>query len=471
MFHIRVPQTTATIQLLKFPNRTNVTIANQERRQNRQIPPEQEFISVFDLTLGSSFSKPIQAQSWPMKVKKVNSYDDVSTTVQRMQRESSTPTSAGVSSLAPDFNQPGFWKFQEILKTDCLNVIGEDHIESNEKRDEELKFCSEYAKSSNYWYEDEFPQIIDESRICIKADPLNLGFFQYIQFLKEMLHQFSFPIKREGSFFSKLFNPSYSYVQLLSKIASEGFKRERESYWERIKNSLLILGSDVLKTTEIQDNNKIYFLKTENLLDLLEKQMPGKSQDKYRTPHPENEYNAVWHQDTLSKIARLHPFVYEVILNFSNAYDVENDKLNKFRTLKRSETSVTTDELFFLINNIKISESHCQISLNNLTAAIEKENLVTNMSLTFDQITKERSRLMHIAAEENHKKVKGVWKIGDAHVEDIKGKNGSLKPYGNISYNLLERAEFQDALNKYIALEAWLKSQNQKIPAAHQYGL
>ncbi len=88
-----------------------------------------------------------------------------------------------------------------------------------------------------------------------------------------------------------------------------------------------------------------------------------------------------------------------------------------------------------------------EVNLANFNTAVERlaifveDKFMGGEDKTFTQITQERSDLMHQAASKYESaEERGVWKIGNAHVMDIKSRSG-----GQINYNLVTQKDF----NKY----------------------
>ena len=106
---------------------------------------------------------------------------------------------------------------------------------------------------------------------------------------------------------------------------------------------------------------------------------------------------------------------------------------------------------------IETAQSSFRESLNRLYEAVVEIKLVSNPELDKEQVSKLRSEHMHQAANNSYK-TKGVWKIGDYHVEDIKSSHGTSKVF-KIKYNLVTASEFYDALENYKACRDFFLNQ------------
>ena len=175
MFHIQVPKTTATVQLFKPKSQAFVTKEKQEITK----PAQQEFKSI--LTLGWGNSNTVQL------TKDGDETED----------ENQTP-----------------------LKSNKLNVVGENHNDSDERREEEQKYCYAHTKSSYYDEEAEFQ--VPNGQF---GDPIILRLIHKIKWLellselmlKEMIQHNTMPANLHTedvcNDLMKFFNPQRELIQ------------------------------------------------------------------------------------------------------------------------------------------------------------------------------------------------------------------------------------------------------------------
>ncbi len=91
-------------------------------------------------------------------------------------------------------------------------------------------------------------------------------------------------------------------------------------------------------------------------------------------------------------------------------------------------------------------------SVDALVLSVKAKRLIGNYDYsnkTGKDIHRERSDAMHIAAEKFElDNEKGVWKIGDGHVSEIKEKSS-----GHINYNLVSMDEFNPHFEEDLKLK------------------
>ncbi|MBE1534274.1 hypothetical protein [Actinomadura algeriensis] len=63
--------------------------------------------------------------------------------------------------------------------TDKLNLVGEFHTESDQRRDAERQFCRSKIQSSNYWVEHEFPDVYDAGQLANFPDAGEADLMEY----------------------------------------------------------------------------------------------------------------------------------------------------------------------------------------------------------------------------------------------------------------------------------------------------
>ncbi len=354
-------------------------------------------------------------------------------------------------------------KIQGALKTDQLNVVGENHDESGERRKEEKIYAAIFSGSPNYWLEHEFrfreqePHEEVQSQENDKrpfADPTHLGFFDHI--------------RRVYRSAKNIFSGSPNQMKKLDEEVQpqENDKRQFADppdlrFFDRIW-LLYSLAKDITKDITIS--------KTENM-DLLK---AGLELIDYLLNNPiysldSGKYRFELEQEEKKKFMDLVPQIKDIAVTWQDAYEhyyqgipnqADKDKYPQPETMRQKYILWATEGQKVLTANSNPQEN-CIASLNILITAIKQKGLLSKRGLSDKSLegndvpiktlagieTKERSNeinmmrsdQMHEAAN-NRYKTKGVWKIGEQHVIDIDTKY----PEDQINYNLVHRDVFND---------------------------
>ncbi|MFK7799107.1 MAG: hypothetical protein AB8E82_16765 [Aureispira sp.] len=104
----------------------------------------------------------------------------------------------------------------------------------------------------------------------------------------------------------------------------------------------------------------------------------------------------------------------------------------------------------------RLKESTEEMNGSTITSAFETiQSFLTHQNnlKNIDDTIKERSDIMHAAAEKNASK-KGIWKIGQNHVNDINRDHPSQ------SYNLVEQSAFDKLVKNYKAIKESQQNNN-----------
>lgn len=231
---------------------------------------------------------------------------------------------------------------KSILSKSKLNVVGENHTISGDRRAKEIVFCRETTGSSNYWLENEFK----DKNTGKPADPCDLIMLQYIDLIE--------PIILETR--SKTFVGSSQFGQLNKHLTSmiTNFETQRQ-YFQNLQEDIAAFSKDIAALKQINNNVQ---------------------------------------------------------------------EINKAQSLPAD------DDILSIINQI---DEHIQ----SIKRIIQTQQL--DLPTGSDNILKARSTSMHRAARESNEK--GVWKVGDFHINDIKKEKKFAK---EINYNLIDEKSFDE---------------------------
>ena len=230
-------------------------------------------------------------------------------------------------------------KSKSVLSKSKLNVVGEVHATSSQRRDDEKVFCLEKTDSSSYWLENEF----EDKDTGEPADSWYLTMLQCISVIQTNIAK----------------------INDTSTIDVTPYYNDLKEWLKKLINKY----SDVPRTEP--------------------------------------------------KIKDLERYI-----NFLNHIS-NNNLLSKDRPDILEETRHHIDNISRICN--------------------EKESgLPSDMA----GLSKTRSRHMHNAAQKK-KNVKGVWKVGERHINEIRGISNN-----NIEYKLIPEKEFSDEYSD------WRRSRN-----------
>ncbi|WP_298333811.1 DUF4157 domain-containing protein [Asticcacaulis sp.] len=323
------------------------------------------------------------------------------------------------------------------LVTDRLNVVGEDHSESGGRRDDERKYSEKYSQSKSYWTESQFQPtsaLEQKNQKIIRGD---CPFHRYIHRLS-FVHQY---LSEINNFYTEMENQQH-YIDKgakrspLGQVGRQELGHE-EDYSEIMTREYSDEGIDI-------DEVKLYEQTNETVKRaVFKKSIEGKITKIY--------------SNILSNIDRCmgdinHLFNNIGVQEYFNEEDIEINK-NMLLELKEvnqeifnkyfDATSDSSSILFidFLIDkrcfiNNKITEIELTI---NKSGEYSEENKKTGEKHYSILISKSRSDQMHIA-ENIGFEMHGTWKIGDSHVDEMRGKRPRY-------YNLVSMADFNKSFN------------------------
>ena len=328
--------------------------------------------------------------------------------------------------LSPEEAQSRAKKIQGNLSKKHLNVVGEDHTISDKIRKEEKIYAAIFSGSSNYWKEDEF-RVQDQK-------PGERG-----QLQKDDKRSFADP--GDLKFFHSIWTV-YNAGKKIDSSKTEGTDLSRNMYYFR--------------------NGIIY---TNNLYAWLKEFDSGK----YGLEKGEKE-----------KFLSLHPQILDMALTWQDAYEnyyqtipnqPDRDKYPKPETYKQKYFSWVPTGKKVVTDKNEPLENYCNASVNALVNAVKQKELLRKWNLSenalegsrvkiktlagvetneeSNEISILRSDKMHEAANERYD-TRGVWKIGEKHVIEIKTKY----PEEQINYNLVEAKSFYEhiVLGLYYAI-------------------
>lgn len=211
----------------------------------------------------------------PTRPKSSQSAPDEASSAQRMEQAppqfshnirnipiSAPERSASAPATAPV--EPQTFNWTRLLARDRLNVIGEDHGESNMRRGEEQQFCEKQTDGGKYWQEWQFKERNYDPRDTPKdtrdpADPWDLRLLQCIAFIRH-----SIGTVRKGKYTNKLqllniIDNRIIYFLNQINFNYEELKRESQGFNWKNKN-----GEQGVKDLQPEIN---YFVKISSSID------------------------------------------------------------------------------------------------------------------------------------------------------------------------------------------------------------
>ncbi len=193
MYQIQVPKTKAQIQLSKLPSQT---MAKKQVKVVQEKPVEQKFNSIFSLQLKNS------------------------DTLQLMDSGASA-----IPETAEEIPQP--------LVKDQLNLVGEDHDESEPRRDQEREYVLKYHGWPQYWNEDQFP-----ARPLTFWENLQYNLAYYLPSIFSFSDNRPFADPFREHFFILVFLLEESYTELVLEFADqENTSKPIGEYISQLNNS------------------------------------------------------------------------------------------------------------------------------------------------------------------------------------------------------------------------------------------
>ncbi len=289
----------------------------------------------------------------------------------------------------PTQENPERQEIETPLVKDRLNVVGERHSESNanNRREYEKEYSQIYTGSNNYWEEHEFRKWEagkpwEQQNL---GDPYKLHFLYVLKLLE---------IRNGNIMINHVLGRN---VALMEELL---FAIEYLKYFLILPKHLKLDQLDFEFTKE----------EKKEFVDL--------------EPHIKNAaltlintYKQIFYSDAQTYIAQ----------NLKLPWDLKKDWVGEPEGL--------------LGENKEYTPQSSIESVNRLIAAVKEKRIIGNeySKKTRDDISEERSDAMHNAAKESCYERKGVWKIGDAHVQDILLKYLNK---GEINYNIVAVDDF-----------------------------
>ncbi len=407
MFYIQVPKQKAVIQPLASEKQPK---AKQGMKLTQEKPAKQEFKSIFTLLWGS--------------------YD----TVQRMDNGSEEAEAEYIDEIG--------YNDEEIpLVKDRLNVVGEAHEISNLRREDEEEYTKLYIDSTQYWREANFPnrnltsdEISEmEKNPNLFRDPRKKADSYKLRFL--------FVLKKDIISMVEELTEYYDGARQLTKLDDSYFKEGEE---KKLVNGFM----STLKSMERWITQLAYLVEWLRI-------------DAAEYEEEEEKIFRSLGNNEIKNIARTRKNTYE------KAYDVAmKNGYKNFTAPTEIETNwvrergrVISTQAYYKLGNIypvldemivKANPKNLKASIDDLVSRLSEKKLIDDYDFrhqTWEDISRDRSDTMHIAAN-NQWNTKGVWKIGEQHVQDLKRKYSE-----DIKYNLVTQDEFENHFSKYLKLK------------------
>ncbi len=382
------------------------TRATQEIRAGKKTDWRPEFRSISkQLPEASGFlGNSIQTQE-TKSTSEVVPHNYAFNTVQRIGSDTEVATQADKTPLVKD----------------RLNVVGEDHIESGReiRRRCEKSYTAQYSGSSSYWLEHEFrvrgKTFSEKVRSRFHgsdkrptADPFKLRFLQKMV----LIEQYGIP-NLLGSF--EIINRAKQIGESERKTLTEELTKYFDALIEDMTGDIyaslrwleqLSQGKDGF---ELSQEDKTKFLEYKPNLDNIK-----------------NQYIMAMITLFIKAENNLPEYFNEFIIHEEKKFFKKNKPKNKLHIEARNNV----DNAREIVQRLEVTT---KAIIDSLKSQLKIEN---PLDFTAEKIIEMRSISMHEAAKNRWEK-KGVWKIGDFHVEDIK----KLFP-SDIKYNLVTREEF-----------------------------
>ncbi len=387
-YHIQVPKKEASIQLSKLPSQT---MATQQVRVVEEKPVPKNFKSIF-APLWGSFK-----------------------TLQRMESGA-----AAIPETAEAIPKP--------LATDKLNVVGEEHNESRERREKEEEYVLEYMGLPNYWREEQFRaryRTPEEEREALTSD----SYSDQRPYADPFVLRFSQDILTVELIVSYIYE---TLEEIEERQREEEFLEAEVKEWfapnEKIEKSIdnLAVALDNLESAqdgfELTAEEKIEFLGLREHIQKIKQSWL-------------DAMGSLYDIIPINLIKDIIPNSMKGDHEFRPSGQPNGDKIeNANRRVEAFDVSV---------KNLKdaLAKSPLKISLD--TTSEEEEAGIDIV----DKISERRAIHMHEAANTQYN-LKGVWKIGRDHVEEIKELYREKK-IDKIKYNLVTQDDFNFNLRKF----------------------
>ncbi len=375
--------------------------------------------------------------------KKVNSHDDASTTIQRMLS--------------------GAEGTKTFLKTDQLNVVGENHKESDSRRTEEEEYAKRYSGSSNYWQEHQF-RVLDRTywekfhSVISSLNfflPKSLSYSDKRPFADTFKERFlqHVAIAEESNIYEIL--EDIVKIQQVAELEKQSLKKSLTEWHFRLTDSDKYI-SEVWILIEKLKSDQDGFELTE------EEKKQFKDLDKYTSDIKKSWRTFVIDLLSLVEVKFPTDIIWDILLykdlNFPWATtDAKNKKPASVKVFDAANSAIAFD---VSVNNlvVALAQSSLYMSPDTTESEIDEMPPLSTEDLKypwFSQVARMRSRSMHAAANSQCDE-KGVWKIGEEHVRDIIWLNDKGK-IDKIKYNLVNQADFN------IHFEEWRRSKKNNL--------
>jgi hypothetical protein len=315
------------------------------------------------------------------------------------------------------------------LAADKLNVVGEDHDESQPRRRKEFDLSVDKTKSNNFWLESMFK--LDWSNVHQQDENKNnKGADPTLERVRYMLAKFNIMLE---SAFSKLKlvlpvedDSSISLDDLIEQEDVSDLGEKHEStvvHGEELENFDL---DEALK----KDLSEAMLVLRATVADLYTQIDIAVTEELHKHLHHLDRED--WPDTDIGPVNSIFALARELQVMATGAVQIHvPEKLS--------------DVLTGIAHKGKAVYDHCQQA--NWISPHEKHQLINSPAKAMDDAKEYRSLVMHLAANKNNA-VTGVWKVGEQHVLDIQGfmLREEASP---IRYNLLSRSEFQEIYDAY----------------------
>ena len=300
-----------------------------------------------------------------------------------------SPLQLDIGSLAESQHSGSPKKTSSLFNEDVLYVIGETHGVSEERREEEERFCKDVIGSDKYYKEEQFKEAKRDSSGELEldnegnvmegrepADPWDLRMLQSLTLTIDKINDIRDTLQ----------------AMLSSKSSKEDLEVNLSHNYHYMD---------------------IYMAVSREMCVLLEKEKDG-----FRWKELNGGKKAV---DNLRQcLDRLKAMTLEFQAEHENRPEEEQLTLEQ-----------TIDLLKSPLNNY-------EKQVNIAKKLILKKNTRIDVNITTSEVGMLRSKIMHKTAQDRYK-TKGVWKVGYTHQEH-------MKSYPNRKYQLISEKEFNSQL-------------------------
>ena len=292
-----------------------------------------------------------------------------------------------------------------------LNVVGEEHGESNSRRDIEKVFTAKETDSDNYWNEGEFKRADDE-----RGDPGGMRFLQFWGFAEK------------AGLSNHFTNNNCSLNTVKAQLLQHQGKLEMTSM---LSGYYIINGDILMRSYKAEARNtrpdEPYRAEILQMRDLL---------NQHGVPF------IVAVEESRKKIRNYYKILHEQGDSESEWIDTSEESFSD-EDYSDSEEPLLNDPIDDAINSEEELNAALNVILGHATGLLAALQIFNQVKVTHgfgdDQdIAEKRSVQMDQAANDNVGEP-GVWKIGDLHQRH-------MKEYGGRRYNLVSRGDFNSML-------------------------